>query len=1088
MPTNPSSAGTAISNKIRPSSAAANLQSHPTYNTLLFDNIGCPSTAAVRGTDLSLLSPRPATQASGPRKSWKLRTANDASNHTEEHIRHPRRLTLGAVDGIGEKDSIVRPGLIQGTVAEKLKFKIEEKINIDTLEELKKAFLTADVNQTGCLELDEFKQLLKCQLHLSQTKLQQIDALFMKIDWSSEGAITWDEFCTYMQLEYAEKEDSYLRAKEVAFQLPAKIENLPHRDPILRITDTPDGTFIACSQDGIVSFWSANCELKRTRSVVNNEQNNRQKSKWITDFCIMPHFNKIIVGTGDREIQFFELSSFEPYCQISGLETVPLNLDYSSTGYDESLILYGDSQGCINILVIKSTGECLRTWKKMPKHDAFIASISLDSVASSPNVRFIRWQVHGDWVQQLKYYHDIGQVISCSNHANTALVIGCTSGSTHVEQQLKELKDVNAQERNKQKGFYAYNTTKGRLEADQSVFKVYKGVKCFDFSKEKNIIVTGGMDRIIRMWNPYVFGKPTGMLRGHNAPIFYLFIGEEDNRMYSISTDKCIKVWDIQDQNCLVTIRPKSHKIRGDLQAIHYSHVSKALSVATDQMAMLALRLSAVLHADIVITHKEPITCCKYNSSFKQVVTCSEGSVIKLWDLNTGTAIFEYGEAHGDNAITCMTFDNTGRRLITGGRDGRLKVWNYNNGHCLKVFQKESGNEEICDVTYIEINRNRYVISVGWDKRVNIYCDSQSDSNIHHVQHPLPYWSDDVKNGHKEDILSVAQCTPNLLATAGYDGEVIVWNMVSGHIFCHLIPPPPKHYTDQSLDGDLNINTIVFLPTRAYEKESATLVASGPRANIHFWNVFQGGKLMAQFSGSKLNGAMVSTMIVNQSNSKLYSGDSLGFIYVWNIKNYCLIGLESQPPELLYSWRGHVEGVNGIDLVEEQNVLLTASSDCTVRLWTLEGHYIGTLGQPDSWDLYNPSTFQHPMVPYDVLIDPISLPAHPILTAKETTHQIIHEDSVADVQEEVKETTPIIYGRQQFFVSDETIASQLKDKIYKKGTGKRLRHEIMKPVKIDRGGPSEYQMLKCYDLKDTPPINPPSLKVNKENPFAFYID
>ena len=28
----------------------------------------------------------------------------------------------------------------------------------------------------------------------------------------------------------------------------------------------------------------------------------------------------------------------------------------------------------------------------------------------------------------------------------------------------------------------------------------------------------------------------------------------------------------------------------------------------------------------------------------------------------------------------------------------------------------------------------------------------------------------------------------------------------------------------------------------------------------------------------------------------------------------------------------------------------------------------------------------------------------------------------------------------------------------------RLRHEKLKPEKIDRGGPSEYQMLQCYDL------------------------
>lgn len=65
-------------------------------------------------------------------------------------------------------------------------------------------------------------------------------------------------------------------------------------------------------------------------------------------------------------------------------------------------------------------------------------------------------------------------------------------GSTHVEAQLKEIKDMNtSQERSRAK--YAYNQAKIRLEADETVFKVYKGVKVFDFSKSKTIIVTGGI-------------------------------------------------------------------------------------------------------------------------------------------------------------------------------------------------------------------------------------------------------------------------------------------------------------------------------------------------------------------------------------------------------------------------------------------------------------------------------------------------------------------------------------------------------------------------------------------------------------------
>ena len=51
--------------------------------------------------------------------------------------------------------------------------------------------------------------------------------------------------------------------------------------------------------------------------------------------------------------------------------------------------------------------------------------------------------------------------------------------------------------------------------------------------------------------------------------------------------------------------------------------------------------------------------------------------------------------------------------------------------------------------------------------------------------------------GHSDDVMSVAFCPPNLLATASYDGEVIVWNMVSGHDFCHL----RSSVTSESVDS-----------------------------------------------------------------------------------------------------------------------------------------------------------------------------------------------------------------------------------------------------------------------------------------------
>ena len=39
---------------------------------------------------------------------------------------------------------------------------------------------------------------------------------------------------------------------------------------------------------------------------------------------------------------------------------------------------------------------------------------------------------------------------------------------------------------------------------------------------------------------------------------------------------------------------------------------------------------------------------------------------------------------------------------------------------------------------------------------------------------PQPEWRGG--NVHKDDILTTAYCPPNLLATASFDGEIIVWS------------------------------------------------------------------------------------------------------------------------------------------------------------------------------------------------------------------------------------------------------------------------------------------------------------------------
>jgi WD40 repeat protein len=102
-------------------------------------------------------------------------------------------------------------------------------------------------------------------------------------------------------------------------------------------------------------------------------------------------------------------------------------------------------------------------------------------------------------------------------------------------------------------------TPQTRCDADQTVFKIHKGVKTFDLCTAKNVLVTGGMDRVIRLWNPYLPSRPVARLRGHNAPVFLVKIAVEDNRLFSISSDKTVLVSFLYNNSLFVFFSKKNN-------------------------------------------------------------------------------------------------------------------------------------------------------------------------------------------------------------------------------------------------------------------------------------------------------------------------------------------------------------------------------------------------------------------------------------------------------------------------------------------------------------------------------------------------
>ena len=94
---------------------------------------------------------------------------------------------------------------------------------------------------------------------------------------------------------------------------------------------------------------------------------------------------------------------------------------------------------------------------------------------------------------------------------------------------------------------------------------------------------------------------------------------------------------------------------------------------------------------------------------------------------------------------------------------------------------------------------------------------------------------------------------------------------------------------------------------------------------------------------------------------------------MWEIDGYCLqVPLSDkpvkEPPLHSLAWRAHLNSIVSIELAEDKGLIITASADCCVRLFTLNGRYIG-IGRDRFIEHDYPDPFFEFVVEYYSMLD-----------------------------------------------------------------------------------------------------------------------
>jgi WD40 repeat protein len=294
------------------------------------------------------------------------------------------------------------------------------------------------------------------------------------------------------------------------------------------------------------------------------------------------------------------------------------------------------------------------------------------------------------------------------------------------------------------------------------------GVKCVACSGDGRYILSGGMDKAVRLGRlppPDVLGgkpdDPTGEARvfqGHTKLVRRVAISFDGRHVLSAGHDNTARVWQTATGRELLAF--KGHTNREVHSAAFLPDGRHALSSGDDNL----LRLWDVTDGHEIRRFEgqgAPVHHLAVSPDGRQALSCHPTNGVLLWDLETGTIISRL--ANGPDGAEYVSFSADGRLGLSGGTKG-VCVWDLKAGEQVQQFKGHTAGV-MCVAFSLD---GRFVLSGSRDKTVRLW-DVETGQEVQRFE------------GHTSAVWGVAPSPDGRrVISASLDRTVRLWDAETG--------------------------------------------------------------------------------------------------------------------------------------------------------------------------------------------------------------------------------------------------------------------------------------------------------------------